>query len=222
VLDSLRDSDGNRLSTGESTRIASRLLGAHNAFMSKGQTVNDAISARATEIVARQKARSIEVTQWAAWTLICFNFGAVFGMYAFARVTQTLGRRPTFAICFVAALAATVLAFGCMKELPRDLWMVWLMGAAQLSVFGGYAIYFPELFPTRLRSTGCSFCYNVGRYLAALGPFTLAMLKPALVKQLGDPVLAFRYAGIAMCACFLVGLVALIFAPETKGQPLPE
>lgn len=172
-------------------------------------------------ILAQQKVPKSEVLKWAAWTLICFNFGAFFGMYAFARVTQTLGRRPTFAIFFTAALAATVLAFGCMKEMPRDLWMVALMGAVQLSVFGGYAIYFPELFPTRLRSTGTSFCYNVGRYLAALGPFTLAMVKPALVRRLGDPVLAFRYAGIAMCACFLVGLVALI-SPETKGQPLPE
>ena len=180
------------------------------------------IASQAKRIIARQKARSIEVLQWGAWTLICFNFGAFFGMYAFARVTQTLGRRPTFAIFFTAALAATVLAFGCMKEMPRDLWMVALMGAAQLSVFGGYAIYFPELFPTRLRSTGMSFCYNVGRYLAAVGPVMLAVLKPALVKHVGDQVLAFRYAGIAMCVCFLVGLVALIFAPETKDQPLPE
>ena len=29
-----------------------------------------------------------------------------------------------------------------------------MMGFAQLSVFGGYSIYFPELFPTRLRGTG--------------------------------------------------------------------
>ena len=106
-------------------------------------------------------------------------------MYAFARVTQSIGRRPTFAIFFTIAMAATALAFGCMEKMPRDLWMVVLMGGAQLSVFGGYAIYFPELFPTRLRSTGSSFCYNVGRYVAAIGPFGLAVLKPSLVKLVG-------------------------------------
>ena len=131
----------------------------------------------------RQKARNIEVLQWAAWTLICFNIGAFFGMYAFARVTQSIGRRPTFAIFFTIAMVTTALAFGCMKEMPRDLWMVALMGGAQLSVFGGYAIYFPELFPTRLRSTGTSFCYNVGRYVSAIGPLGLAVLKPSLVKH---------------------------------------
>ncbi len=120
-------------------------------------------------------------------------------------------------------MVATALAFGCMEKMPRDLWMVALMGGAQLSVFGGYAIYFPELFPTRLRSTGTSFCYNVGRYVSAVGPLSLVALKPALVTRFhGDEVLAFRYAGITMCVCYLVGLAALWFAPETKGQPLPE
>jgi hypothetical protein len=45
-----------------------------------------------------------------------------------------------------------------------------------MALFGGYAIYLPELFPTRLRSTGTSFCYNVGRLAAAAGPLTLGLL----------------------------------------------
>jgi MFS family permease len=173
-------------------------------------------------IQARQKARNSTVLQWAAWTLIMFNVGAFFGMYAFARVTQRIGRRPTFAIFFLLAMITTAVAFRFMSMMPRDLWMVALMGGAQLSVFGGYAIYFPELFPTRLRSTGTSFCYNAGRYVSAVGPLTLGVLTPYLADKLGDRVVALRYAGVAMCACYLVGLVALIFAPETKGQPLPE
>jgi MFS family permease len=213
VIASLRESDPKPLTSSAIERLA-----AAAAIPASGVSIPEHI----VRIVTRQKARNIEVLQWAAWTLICFNIGAFFGMYAFARVTQSIGRRPTFAIFFTIAMAATALAFGCMEKMPRDLWMVALMGGAQLSVFGGYAIYFPELFPTRLRSTGSSFCYNVGRYVAAIGPFSLAVLKPTLVKALGDPVLAFRYAGVTMCSCFLVGLVALLFAPETKGQPLPE
>jgi len=42
--------------------------------------------------------------------------------------------------------------------------MLPLMGFAQLAVFAGYSIYFPELYPTRLRGTGVGFCYNVVRF----------------------------------------------------------
>jgi hypothetical protein len=100
--------------------------------------------------------------------------------------------------------------------------MIPLMGFCQLSLFGGYAVYFPELFPTRLRSTGTSFCYNVGRFLAASGPFTLGYLTSQVFSQARGYDEPMRYAGVAMCSIFLLGLAALPFAPETKGQPLPE
>ena len=93
------------------------------------------------------------------------------------------------------------------------------MGFCQLSVFAGYAIYFPELFPTRLRSTGTSFCYNVGRFVAAGGPFLLGLLTKNVFQGWEDPL---RPAGIAMCTAFLLGLAVLPFLPETKGRPLPE
>jgi hypothetical protein len=98
------------------------------------------------------------------------------------------------------------------------------MGFGTLSVFGGYAIYFPELFPTRLRSTGTSFCYNVGRFVAASGPALLGLLTGVVYKDTGttDPAMPLRYAGVTMCSVYLIGLVALNFAPETRGQPLPE
>jgi hypothetical protein len=35
-------------------------------------------------------------------------------------------------------------------------------------------------------------------------------------------MLPFRKVAIMMCLIYLVGIVALIWAPETKGRPLPE
>jgi hypothetical protein len=97
--------------------------------------------------------------------------------------------------------------------------MIPIMGFCQLALFGGYAIYFPELFPTRLRSTGTSFCYNVGRFVAAAGPAVLGLLTAYVYRDYDEPL---RYAGVTMCGIFLLGLAVLPFAPETKGQPLPE
>lgn len=129
----------------------------------------------------------------------CSTWAHFFGMYAFARVTQRIGRRPTFAIFFLIAMAATALAFWRIEKMPQDLWMVVLMGAVQLSVFGGYAIYFPELFPTRLRSTGTSFCYNVGRYVSAAGPFTKGLLTSYVFVSAVNSAQAERSAGVSMC-----------------------
>jgi len=70
-----------------------------------------------------------------------------------------------------------------------------------------------------LRSTGTSFCYNVGRLVAAAGPFTLGMLASRVFAGYSEPM---RHAGVTMSLVFLVGLVALPFAPETLGRPLPE
>lgn len=154
----------------------------------------------------------------AGLTSMIQNLGSFFGIYAFGLLAQRVGRRPAFAVALVGAMLSTALVFWRLQTFA-DFWMIPLMGFCQLSLFGGYAIYFPELFPTRLRSTGTSFCYNVGRFVAASGPAALGILTGVVFKDQPEPL---RYAGITMCAVFLIGLLALPFAPETRGQPLPE
>lgn len=160
---------------------------------------------------------------WASVTSIMLNVGAFFGIYAFSRVTARFGRRPAFAISFVLALGSTALVFGLLNSFGEVFWMIPLMGFCQLALFGGYAIYFPELFPTRLRSTGISFCYNGARFVAAAGPFIQGRLQEYFRALAGgDAIKGFRMAGLTMCSIFIVGLLVVPFAPETRGQPLPE
>jgi MFS family permease len=160
-----------------------------------------------------------KITTWIGITSLVQNLGCFFGVYAFTYLTNYTGRKKAFAISFVAAMLMTAYTFWNLREISQIFWMIPLMGFAQLSVFGGYAIYFAELFPTRLRSTGTSFCYNVGRFAAAAGPFTLGYLTSGVYADKPDPM---RYAGVTVCLVFLIGLAALPFAPETKGRPLPE
>ncbi|WP_165244822.1 MFS transporter [Paludisphaera soli] len=160
-----------------------------------------------------------KLTFWASMALVMFNAGAFFGIQGFAKLTQRIGRRPAFAIAFVLAGLSTATYFWLLDEFWHIFVFGPIMGFCQLSLFGGYAIYFPELFPTRLRSTGISFCYNVGRFVAASGPLALGFLTKSVYADYPEPM---RYAGITMCAVFLLGLMVLPFAPETKGQPLPE
>lgn len=160
-----------------------------------------------------------QVSYWMSLTLILQNVGGFLGIWAYSRVTPHIGRKPAFAIAFVLAMLSTAMVFGTMNDRSQVFWMIPIMGFCQLALFGGYAIYFPELFPTRLRSTGTSFCYNVGRFVAAIGPFTFGYLTSTIFAHHEEPM---RWAGVAMCGIFLLGLVVLPFAPETKGKPLPE
>jgi len=51
------------------------------------------------------------------------------------------------------------------------------------------------------------------RYLAAPFPYMLGWLSTQM---------PFRTAAILMSGIYVLGMVALVWAPETRGQPLPE
>ncbi|HEY2585960.1 MAG TPA: MFS transporter [Tepidisphaeraceae bacterium] len=154
------------------------------------------------------------------------QLGAGLGMWLFTKIAATAGRRPAFLLGFSSALVVTVLVYWKMNTPTDAYWMMTLMGVAQLSVFAGFSIYLPELFGSSVRSTGTSFCYNLGRFAAAGGSFFSFILSAHVFARFahGDRTspLPLRYSAMTMCAIFLIGLATLPFAPETKGQPLPE
>jgi hypothetical protein len=166
---------------------------------------------------------SSQLSKWQAGTLFMQQIGAFLGMYGFGWMAQRVGRKPTFLLAYLTAMATTAWVFWTLSD-PTDIfWKIPIMGVCQLSLFAGYAIYFPEIFPTYLRSTGTSFCYNVGRYVAAFGPTLFGILTSKVFAGPDFPQpLNWRYAGVSMSAVFLIGVVTLLFAEETKGKPLPE
>jgi len=145
--------------------------------------------------------------------LIMSVAGALVGQLAFPPITMRLGRRVTFACYHLGALVMVPVAY----LVPWTYWeaVVCLSAMAFFAagMHSGYAIYFPEMFPTRLRATGASFCFNVGR----LGSAVLLLVRGELRSVLG-----FHWAVASMSLLFLVGLLLLWIAPETRNKELPE
>jgi MFS family permease len=157
---------------------------------------------------------------WAGLTSVMQNLGGMAGIICGGLLAQRVGRRPAFAVSYLSAGISTGAVFWFLDRPSQIFWLVPIMGFCQLSIFGLLAVYLPELFPTRLRSTGTSFCYNVGRFLAAAGPFVFGILTTSVFVGFAyEPA---RYAGVTMCSVFALGLIALPFLPETKDKPLPE
>lgn len=96
-------------------------------------------------------------------------------------------------------------------------WLVLAIASAGwvFDVYEAQIFNFSELFPTHLRATGTSFCFNGGRILAVPVLFFSGWLKAQDGMDL-------RVAISSLGVLFLLGVVLMFFLPETKGQELPE
>jgi MFS family permease len=139
--------------------------------------------------------------------------GAGIGQLSFGPLCSRLGRKRTFAIMHLLSFLMVLAVCYLPQSYSQMLILLPLFGFVTLSIHAGYAIYFPELFPNHLRSTGASFCFNAGRLLAAPMLFLSAYIKTLTTLP----------NAIALMGClFLLGMFILTFLPETKDTDLPE
>ncbi len=153
-----------------------------------------------------------------------YSLGGLIGTILTLPIAVTLGRRWMFALYFAFSAGAIALGFGGDWSPTARMWMMLPVGMAVFGVFGAFTFYLPELFPTRLRSTGAGFCYNTGRFIAAGGPFLIG----ALARQPFDTPedsLAFLLKCVGWVAVFpAVGVLLVLIGvgEETKGRALAD
>lgn len=168
------------------------------------------------EFLLRNGATSIEAAQRAKFAYgIVETIGGGIGLLAFGPLSVRVGRRRAFMLMQLGAF----LIVPIVCYLPQTYWQLLLIlpifGFLTLGIHAGYAIYFPELFPTYLRGTGTGFCFNGGRILAASILWLSGVLKslPGMDLRLAITLLGFL---------FPLGILVIYFMPETKDQPLLE
>ena len=155
---------------------------------------------------------------WKALATNCFNLGGLLGTLLTVPLAKRAGRRPMYAIYYLAAGLAVMAAFGLPMANHTRLYMYFFIGLTVFGVFGSFTYYLPELFPTRLRGTGAGFCYNAGRVIAALGPFLVGGIASRGADALASALRVLFWVG----AVPLAGLLLLPFVIETKGRALAD
>jgi hypothetical protein len=139
-------------------------------------------------------------------TLACF-LGAWLGGF---------GRRLSYIVLCAVSLATCQYMFRSVHEFGTGfLVMTFIVGGITAAFYGWFPLYLPELFPTRVRATAQGFSFNAGRILAAVG----ALQMGALMRTFEG---SYAQAGAVITLVYVIGLIAIWFAPETRGKPLPE
>ena len=148
-----------------------------------------------------------------SWTTLALGLGSVVGGFLSGPLADRFGRRPAAAIGYIGCAAITVATF------VPDVGINYLFGAAFiLSLFiglnqGVLVSYVPELFPTLIRGVATAICFNVGRLVTTAGVVAAGFL----ITWLGG----YDHAILAFGIAYIVGLVSLLRARETRGKDLP-
>ncbi len=160
------------------------------------------------------------------YVVIATALGAIVVTLITPFIADKLGRRVTYTLLCAASLAASLGFFRINVPfveavVPSSLLIsAFLLGGITASFYGFFPLYFPELFPTSVRATGQGFCFNFGRLIAAIGALQLGNLMSLFN---GANVTASQSAANAysvLSCIYLVGMVLVWFAPETKGRSL--
>ncbi|WP_028205627.1 MFS transporter [Paraburkholderia nodosa] len=169
------------------------------------------------QLATKAGANKAEAIRTASIATGILSIGTILGCLALPPMAERIGRKWTLAVYF-AGMAVTIAAsFGWAFYLENGL-VPFIALLFVLGFFGGnfalFSLWLPEQFETRVRATAFAFCTSFGRFVGAGVNFLLgaAVLR---MHTLGVPVALTALA-------FVLGLLIIPFAPETKGQTLPS
>lgn len=162
------------------------------------------------------KVHAADLKRSEMFSMMLNTIGGGLGLVLFGWISNMLGRKGAFVLYHLAAFGMVLLLFQYL--LPNDASPTVLaiclpvFGFFTLGMHAGYAVYFPELYPTRMRGTGAGFCFNVGRLGTAIAFFVFGFLvKMAPEEQ-----------ALLLAPLYLAGAVVILFGRETRGTELLE
>jgi MFS family permease len=149
-----------------------------------------------------------------ALTSIMRAGGGAVGSLLGGWLADLCGRRKAYFLISLTTLALSEWIY--FRLAPADAWfspLVFLVGFVSTIFFGWLPLYLPELFPTEARATGTGVSFNFGRILTAAGVLGTGALTSAFG---GD----YAAAGRVTSLVYALGMLVILFAPDTSGRKL--
>lgn len=145
------------------------------------------------------------------------SVGTILGCLAAPPLAERLGRRGALAFYFCGMALFIYLSFGLAFFAANGL-RPFIALLFFLGFFGGnfalFSLWLPEQYGTSVRATAFAFATSVGRFIGAGVNFLVGAMVHA-TGTIGTPVACTALA-------FLLGLLLIPFAAETRGQTLPD
>jgi MFS family permease len=168
-------------------------------------------------LAKKQGMNAIAAVRTASLGTGLLSIGTILGCLLVPILAERIGRRKTLALFFIGMACCIWLSFGWAFYLPNGL-VPFIAVLFFLGFFGGnfaiFSLWLPEQYGTAVRATAFAFTTSFGRLIGAGVNFLLGTVIHNY-GSMGIPVATTAFA-------FLLGLLVIPFAMETRGMRLPD
>ena len=138
------------------------------------------------------------------------------GSFLGGLVASLMGRRLSYFVISLVALGSAQYLFWFLAP-GETAFLVWfsVLGFFSGIYFGWLPLFLPELFVTRMRSTGAGVCFNFGRIITALTVIATALL----VTRFNND---YALIGKLTSFIYLLGAIGILLMPKGVGGEIKD
>jgi len=170
-----------------------------------------------TQIAIRAGYAGPDAARMASYGSMVLAFGTILGCLAAPPLAEKVGRRMAMGLYYILMGIAVAIGFGyvfyAVSAIAPFFLLVFVLGLGGAN-FALYTLWLPEQYTTDCRGSAIAFVSSAGRFVGV-----------AMVFILGAGIASYGSLGVPVAwtsLAFLIGLLVLPFAVETRGQPLPS
>jgi MFS family permease len=169
-----------------------------------------------TQIALREGRTAVDAARLASYGGAILSIGTIIGCLVAPVLAEAIGRRKAMALYFVLMLIGIGFGFGKVFYMANAITpffiLIFILGLGGAN-FALYTLWIPEQYTTECRGSAIGFTSSVGRFVGV-----------AMVFLVGAGIQRFGSLGIPVAitaVAFIIGLLVLPAAKETRGEPLP-